>query len=356
MAVDNDGPVAEITLERYRLKELRADVAARLERRMQADDQLRQPRRRARPVGRTDSDERSPGARRRARSTSSRGREAARVPNAGHGRSVARWALPAAVAAGVALMALLPWTIFVPAGGDERIKGSRVADAVPAGRGRAAKRSPTAPSRVRATSYASVTTPPGAPYGVIVSIDGRGHVTMHLPPAAIAPSALGREPTVLLDQAYELDDAPRWERFYFITGDEPFPIAPIVASGERAVATAGDGDAVPRSPSPQGFSSRSFRFRKRARHDPPRRPVSRPAGCWRSLRMPSRPPTPTPALHADRRRELRRRPIGRCSVRGVRRRALRARDGRSRRRQPRAQQDRPQAAEAARSARRRSTC
>ena len=41
MAVDNDGPVAEITLERYRLKELGADVAARLERRMQVDDHLR---------------------------------------------------------------------------------------------------------------------------------------------------------------------------------------------------------------------------------------------------------------------------------------------------------------------------
>ena len=41
MEVDNDGPVADITLERYRLKELPADVVAGLERRMRADDQLR---------------------------------------------------------------------------------------------------------------------------------------------------------------------------------------------------------------------------------------------------------------------------------------------------------------------------
>ena len=29
---------------------------------------------------------------------------------------------------------------------------------------------------------------------------------------------------MLLDHAYELDDAPRWERFYFITGDTPFSV------------------------------------------------------------------------------------------------------------------------------------
>ncbi|HEY6359675.1 MAG TPA: hypothetical protein VIX63_01155, partial [Vicinamibacterales bacterium] len=31
----------------------------------------------------------------------------------------------------------------------------------------------------------------------------------------------------------ELDDAPRWERFYLITGEGPLPIAPIVASAAR---------------------------------------------------------------------------------------------------------------------------
>ena len=92
----------------------------------------------------------------------------------------------------------------------------------------------------------------GRAYGVILSIDGRGHVTMHLPTGGDRAMALGREPTVLLDQAYELDDAPRWERFYFITGEAPFPIAPIVASAsapsQRPAATP-----YPHCPSPQAF-------------------------------------------------------------------------------------------------------
>ena len=73
--------------------------------------------------------------------------------------------------------------------------------------------------------------------------------------------ALGREPTVLLDQAYELDDAPRWERFYFITGDGPFPIAPIVASAERAIAKA-DGDAISTLPLAAGLRQSVFSLQK----------------------------------------------------------------------------------------------
>jgi hypothetical protein len=67
-----------------------------------------------------------------------------------------------------------------------------------------------------------------------VSIDGRGAVTMHLPPAGTHAAALKNEPTVLLDQAYELDDAPRWERFYFVTGDAAFDAAPVLQAARDA--------------------------------------------------------------------------------------------------------------------------
>jgi hypothetical protein len=92
----------------------------------------------------------------------------------------------------------------------------------------------------------------GRAYGVILSIDGRGHITRHLPTSGDRAVALGREPTVLLDHAYELDDAPRWERFYFITGETPFPIAPIVAAVEREIAKAGGG-AISALPLPAGL-------------------------------------------------------------------------------------------------------
>ena len=73
----------------------------------------------------------------------------------------------------------------------------------------------------------------GRAYGVIVSIDGRGAVTLHLPPNGARAASLGRDGQVLLDQAYELDDAPSWERFYFVTGDSAFEVAPIVDAARR---------------------------------------------------------------------------------------------------------------------------
>jgi hypothetical protein len=48
--------------------------------------------------------------------------------------------------------------------------------------------------------------------GAILSVDGRGVVTEHLAPGPLSP---GR---VALDHAFELDDAPGFERFYLVVG------------------------------------------------------------------------------------------------------------------------------------------
>ncbi len=63
-----------------------------------------------------------------------------------------------------------------------------------------------------------------ARYGVILSLDGRGTVTWHLPPGgppAAAP-ALARQGEVPLESAYELDDAPGFERFIFVYSQSGF--------------------------------------------------------------------------------------------------------------------------------------
>jgi hypothetical protein len=39
---------------------------------------------------------------------------------------------------------------------------------------------------------------------------------------------------VLLDNAFELDDAPLWERFYFVVAEQPFALAPIVEAVRQA--------------------------------------------------------------------------------------------------------------------------
>jgi hypothetical protein len=72
----------------------------------------------------------------------------------------------------------------------------------------------------------------GRPYGVILSIDGRGAVTRHLPERGDTAAHLANEPS-LLDHAYELDDAPLFERFYFVSSDAPFEVEPVLGAARR---------------------------------------------------------------------------------------------------------------------------
>lgn len=57
----------------------------------------------------------------------------------------------------------------------------------------------------------------GASYGAIVSVDGRGHTTLHFPTQINADPSLESGGAIPLEQAYELDDAPHFERFFFVT-------------------------------------------------------------------------------------------------------------------------------------------
>jgi len=63
----------------------------------------------------------------------------------------------------------------------------------------------------------------GEPYGMIFSIDGRGGVSLHFPKQESGSTALERHKKIPLPEAIELDDAPQFERFFFLTAD--FPIA-----------------------------------------------------------------------------------------------------------------------------------
>lgn len=73
----------------------------------------------------------------------------------------------------------------------------------------------------------------GRPYGVIVSVDGRGTVTSQLPLEGTRAVELRSEGQILLDFALELDDAPGCERFYFVTGDRAFELAPVLRAAKK---------------------------------------------------------------------------------------------------------------------------
>jgi hypothetical protein len=103
----------------------------------------------------------------------------------------------------------------------------------------------------------------GQPFGVIFSVDGRGVVTRHLPATGDRAAALTAGHAVLLDQAYELDDAPGWERFYFITGDVPFALAPVIEAARQHRTTAARTPVA--LPLPRGLSQSTFTLQKEVR-------------------------------------------------------------------------------------------
>jgi hypothetical protein len=223
--------IPDIVLERYRLNELPPFDAAQLAREIDRDGQLRE---RLAAMDRSDEQLRDHVQQLRSRMA---GRDAPRRARA------MRWQVPAAVAVG-AVLVMAVWqtrpsiTPTSPPETADRIKGGadsgRPALAVYRrtrdGSEQLADGSVVHAGDLIRVGYRAA----GHSYGVIVSIDGRGAVTMHLPPAGDHAARLKNDPTVLLEQAYELDDAPRWERFYFVTGDMAFDAAPVLKAAQTA--------------------------------------------------------------------------------------------------------------------------
>ena len=62
----------------------------------------------------------------------------------------------------------------------------------------------------------------GNRYGAVVSLDGAGRITYHLPEGGGQASALRGSGEVSLPQSYQLDAAPSFERFLIVAGNAPF--------------------------------------------------------------------------------------------------------------------------------------
>jgi hypothetical protein len=166
------------------------------------------------------------------------------------------FALAAAVAVSVAALAVIrPLSRDGGRDGDvTRVKG--LAPHLLLYRRNASGAEPLAPgSTARANDVVQIAyQAAGHRYGVIVSIDGRGRVTRHLPSAG--PDAASLEPgaPVPLPEAFRLDDAPRFEQFYLVTAARPFRVDAVEAAVRRR---AGD-----RLDLPASFTQSSFLLKK----------------------------------------------------------------------------------------------
>jgi hypothetical protein len=238
--------ISDLQLEQYSLGELSADQAGRVREELEGDPQLRS---RLSAMAASDREiladyppERIvPVIRERLL------REGAGASQASRRARTLAWAVP------VAAMVLALVTFFVVREqlfpNETRLKGSaphlsvfrrtatgaeEMASGARAGRG-----------DVLQVSYVAG----DAKYGVILSVDGRGTVTWHLPPAyaggARTAAALEPQGRVVLPSAYELDDAPGFERFFFVYSADPFDVGEV---DRAARALAGRATSAERNP------------------------------------------------------------------------------------------------------------
>ncbi len=224
----DDIHVSELRIERFRLGELGAHDAAELESLAERDATLRA---RLAALARSDAAilaEHPP----RLAGAQIRARLAVVTPSPARQRAwLVSWRPALGALLAVLTVGLVLWRLPEQPGEDtNRIKG--LAPQLLLFRQAAGSAEPlTSGSAARAHDVIQLAyQAAGQRYGVIVSIDGRGVVTRHLPVKGAESARLeGGSPTPL-PEAYELDDAPRWECFFFVTAERPFPVERVVAA------------------------------------------------------------------------------------------------------------------------------
>jgi len=106
----------------------------------------------------------------------------------------------------------------------------------------------------------------GKRYGTIFSIDGNGFITLHYPDSSSQSPELTQGGEVPLDFAYQLDDAPGFERFFFVVSDSYFSVTQVLNSAAALAGSfyeARDGNL----PLPEVCESESILLIKEGFHD-----------------------------------------------------------------------------------------
>lgn len=95
---------------------------------------------------------------------------------------------------------------------------------------------------------------PEEAFGFIFSVDGRGVLTRHLPLQGSMSSVLEPKSLTTLEYAYELDDAPQWEKFFFVSSADAFRLEEVIQNAKIMFQT---GDSVLRV-NPEKFHVRQI--------------------------------------------------------------------------------------------------
>lgn len=265
--------ISDLLLEQYVLGELPPEVAEEVREELARDPSLRA---RHDEIARSDKEilERYPPAD-IAKSIAARIQEKPQ-PRADDGgisstlEPAGRWALQLAIGLPAAALLLLVFSFFVFrerfAPDDTRMKGLAPRLTVflktAGGAKDLAPGSLVGKGDVIQLSY----TAGEARFGVILWVDGRGAITWLLPAgyngSPRGAPLLDRQGQVVLPTAYELDDAPGFERFFFVYSESSFDVA-VAAQAARALSSrAGSAEKLDLS-LPPGIRQFSLLLRKR---------------------------------------------------------------------------------------------
>jgi hypothetical protein len=81
-------------------------------------------------------------------------------------------------------------------------------------------------------------------WGVLLSIDGAGRVTLHWPERGAEAASLAAA-ELRLPSSYELDDAPAFERFLLVSADRPFEVGSVLDAARALAARPGAARVAP---------------------------------------------------------------------------------------------------------------
>lgn len=70
-------------------------------------------------------------------------------------------------------------------------------------------------------------------YGIIISIDGNGTVTLHFPENRQSSTQMKANREISLPMAYELDNAPWFERFFLLTSNRPLNVNAVIQAADN---------------------------------------------------------------------------------------------------------------------------
>jgi len=255
--------VPDLILEQYALGELPKAETAELELALESDASLRLRLEELRASDAAILEEAPPAEiaaaiRRRMQSSA----EASR-PARGSAFKPATAVMPAAAAVLVVVGVAMAWSLFFPSVGDlSRPKGGApglsIYKADASGPAQLRDGELAAAGDVLQLRYAAGT----EGYGAVFSLDGRGSLTRHLPEAG-APDTLSPRLAAggaSLPSAYELDDAPLYERFFMVSSSRAFELAAVAGALRDLAASADPGTAAPRLPA--GLEWKSLLLRK----------------------------------------------------------------------------------------------